>query len=607
MSMEYATVTGRIVVPGTTTGIPGELRATPMTSNGVLAFPAEDYTTIGAAPADVLADGTIEQDGTPGLKIPTDVPTGMVWQLKFHPKGKGNLPVHLGYYEIPASADLSELVAVDLGAITEETKAQIAAAVALGATNDTATASFVADGDSATRAALSATYAAKGGVRYASDFAGSNVSGQLNTAIASFAGATGVLVIPADMGSGEPTAPYPPNVTIIDYRAGVPGAGVRFGASTVPAGGAVRTMLSITEQDDSPNGVSLETLQTQAFLTGTASGVVTVEAATAAAYSKGAFGVQDPRVALVGVEGVAKVGSTGGSVERIRGGSFNVGTMAGDTTLAGEGAAVVAQAPLLVAAGKITNCYGLIAENQVGGNARNFAIWSQGNVLMNNLAALYGLLPKVTATDGAMTAGSNVLTSASASFTTTLEAGSHITVPGAGPSGGSLRTIVTAVTGATTATVLTPAQTTVAGATYSADGKRAPIINFGTSAADNTVIYRYLDDAAGIAFKTQSGITKLTLGSSITFGANIIMGDTSGVRNVDTGTVNGTRFGLNSSAKVAFYGATPVTRPAGWAKATGTSTRTAFDTTTVTTAQLAERVKALIEDLFSDKLGLIGA
>jgi hypothetical protein len=37
----------------------------------------------------------------------------------------------------------------------------------------------------------------------------------------------------------------------------------------------------------------------------------------------------------------------------------------------------------------------------------------------------------------------------------------------------------------------------------------------------------------------------------------------------------------------------------GWAAATGTATRTTFATSTVTTAQLAERVKALIDDLIS--------
>lgn len=46
-------------------------------------------------------------------------------------------------------------------------------------------------------------------------------------------------------------------------------------------------------------------------------------------------------------------------------------------------------------------------------------------------------------------------------------------------------------------------------------------------------------------------------------------------------------------------------RKTGWTAATGTATRTAFDTATVTTALLAQRVKALIDDLISH--GSIGA
>ena len=45
-------------------------------------------------------------------------------------------------------------------------------------------------------------------------------------------------------------------------------------------------------------------------------------------------------------------------------------------------------------------------------------------------------------------------------------------------------------------------------------------------------------------------------------------------------------------------------RISGWAAATGTATRTTFVTSTVTTAQLAERVKALIDDLMTH--GIIG-
>jgi hypothetical protein len=57
-------------------------------------------------------------------------------------------------------------------------------------------------------------------------------------------------------------------------------------------------------------------------------------------------------------------------------------------------------------------------------------------------------------------------------------------------------------------------------------------------------------------------------------------------------------FRVNGSAVVG-------TRKTGWAAATGTATRTTFATGSVTTAQLAERVKALIDDLISH--GLIGA
>ena len=46
------------------------------------------------------------------------------------------------------------------------------------------------------------------------------------------------------------------------------------------------------------------------------------------------------------------------------------------------------------------------------------------------------------------------------------------------------------------------------------------------------------------------------------------------------------------------------TRRTGWAAPTGTATRTSFDTATATTTQLAERLKALIDDLTTH--GLIG-
>lgn len=54
------------------------------------------------------------------------------------------------------------------------------------------------------------------------------------------------------------------------------------------------------------------------------------------------------------------------------------------------------------------------------------------------------------------------------------------------------------------------------------------------------------------------------------------------------------KFAANATG-IGFFGAAPVARPS-LAAATGTATRTTFDTATVTLPQLAERVKALIDD-----------
>ena len=56
---------------------------------------------------------------------------------------------------------------------------------------------------------------------------------------------------------------------------------------------------------------------------------------------------------------------------------------------------------------------------------------------------------------------------------------------------------------------------------------------------------------------------------------------------------------------LGLFGATPVAQSTGWGTPTGTATKTTFDTATVTTAQLAERVKALLDYLIAR--GDIGA
>lgn len=72
------------------------------------------------------------------------------------------------------------------------------------------------------------------------------------------------------------------------------------------------------------------------------------------------------------------------------------------------------------------------------------------------------------------------------------------------------------------------------------------------------------------------------------------------------GTTERFAFQLNATPILSIAGTQVLgTRKTGWTAATGTATRSAFATGTVTTAQLAERVKALVDDLMSH--GLIGA
>ena len=79
-----------------------------------------------------------------------------------------------------------------------------------------------------------------------------------------------------------------------------------------------------------------------------------------------------------------------------------------------------------------------------------------------------------------------------------------------------------------------------------------------------------------------------------------------GPSNATIASIGATSFDLNSGKTLKIGGADVVgARRSGWGNATGTATRTSFDTASVSTSQLAERVKALIDDLRAH--GLIGA
>jgi hypothetical protein len=75
--------------------------------------------------------------------------------------------------------------------------------------------------------------------------------------------------------------------------------------------------------------------------------------------------------------------------------------------------------------------------------------------------------------------------------------------------------------------------------------------------------------------------------------------------NITSQTTTGTKIGTATTQKLGFWNATPVVRPTGWGAPTGTATRTTYATSTATVTQLAERLKALIDDLTT--IGLIGS
>jgi hypothetical protein len=103
------------------------------------------------------------------------------------------------------------------------------------------------------------------------------------------------------------------------------------------------------------------------------------------------------------------------------------------------------------------------------------------------------------------------------------------------------------------------------------------------------------------------GSTRINGNSSrqltVTATGQVQIGNTTGTEQLSvTGNIQ-----LTSTTNSFMVGSNAVvgSRKTGWAAATGTATRSTFDTSTATTAELAERLKALIDDLTTH--GLIGA
>jgi hypothetical protein len=125
---------------------------------------------------------------------------------------------------------------------------------------------------------------------------------------------------------------------------------------------------------------------------------------------------------------------------------------------------------------------------------------------------------------------------------------------------------------------------------------RAKIDEIQSNSARSTALYFFTRISA-------SSSSPLAERCRITSGGNFLIGNTTGTERLSvTGNIQLTE--ATGSYKVGTNNVVGSRKP-GWAAPTGTATRTTFGTTTVTTEQLAERVKALIDDLASH--GLIGA
>lgn len=152
-----------------------------------------------------------------------------------------------------------------------------------------------------------------------------------------------------------------------------------------------------------------------------------------------------------------------------------------------------------------------------------------------------------------------------------------------------------------------------------------PVFDFASASADASIIVRNTGNANDTATTASLRMRPDTRGSGTVHGGVTVekeIGDWSVLNNRDAALVayviqndvrvEAGRFQsngqLNLQGDLARAGTRLLsTRRTGWAVATGTATRSTFDAATVTTAQLAERVKALIDDLHATAgHGLIG-
>lgn len=221
-----------------------------------------------------------------------------------------------------------------------------------------------------------------------------------------------------------------------------------------------------------------------------------------------------------------------------------------------------------------------------------------------NFLELYGYTGATAhgTSDGTITSGQAVLTSASGTFTKKDE-GKPIRVPGAGSAAGNLDTTILTYTSATSVTLATTASTSVTTANYiypvvANVQQMAKVtgnaIGFGSVSTTNTGALRFINTQAGTSnlsaspwsFETNAGqctavqiyqpsgsgggllINMASSGFGMAIqkaGTNVWVGTPTGTDglNVAVGTTTGLKIGTATTQKIGFYNATPVVQQTG--------------------------------------------
>lgn len=262
-----------------------------------------------------------------------------------------------------------------------------------------------------------------------------------------------------------------------------------------------------------------------------------------------------------------------------------------------------------------TASQGIYVQHRVSGNAGAVVHDALASELrlnaITNPSFLNAIEASVVLTGGANTIadlrGLTVNMSATGGPTGTITAVHGIRVQAIGALGPTITTaygiyVETPTGGATNYAIYAPTGTSRLGILETDGDVTVGILGTG---ARNLVVNGAAGQTRDLRFNSGGSLRWIIRANSTAEGGANAGSDLEIISRDDTGANIGTALTIFRSTRgiqlgtgpLGFFGRTPVAKKTGWATATGTATRTTFDTATVTTAQLAERVKALLDDL----------